>query len=94
MIRTVQCEPLLDDWIAFQVDERDNVTGNWKCVAARSRPKGQAAGSFHIGVEFSRHATAYRVVWVGDGGSRNMRIGPVLQLDDAGPAQAATYGGA
>lgn len=83
MIRTVLCEPLIADWISFQVDERDVVTGKWVCVAARSRPDGHGAGSFHIGAEFSARATTYRIVWVGDGGSKNMRIGPALPIDDA-----------
>lgn len=88
MIRTVNLTPPPGDWIAYQIDEQS--PDGWTTVAARPNPP---TGAFSTAAAFTDAATVFRVVWVGEGGSKNMQIGDPQQIDDAGPAQAATYTG-
>lgn len=83
MIRTVNLTPPPGDWIAYQLDER--TADGWATVAARPNPP---AGAFSTAAAFSPGAEEFRAVWVGEGGSKNMRIGPAEPLDeDAAPAR-------
>ena len=82
MIRTVQLTPPPGDWIAYQIDERTD-TG-WNTVAARPVTE---TGVFSAAAAFSPDAEEFRVVWVGEGGSKNMRIGPAEALQDAAPVR-------
>lgn len=92
MIRTVTITPLIPDWIAYQVDELD-AAGQWQTVAARGRTDDtQAGGAFATAVAFSDTADTYRVVWVGPGGSKNMRISDATKI--AGGGQRRRLGGA
>ena len=77
MIRSIPLQPPLGDWIAYQVDEARE-GGSWTAVAARP-VDGRLPASTSVG--FTDDAVAYRVVWVGLGGSRNMLIGPRTEFD-------------
>lgn len=78
-MRTVQLTPPPGDWIAYQLDEQ--TPAGWNTIAARPHPP---AGAFSTAAAFSPGATVFRAVWVGEGGSKNMRIGPAQKIDDAG----------
>ena len=78
MIRSIPLQPPPGDWIAYQVDEARE-DGSWTAVAARP-----IEGSFRpvsTAVGFTDDAVAYRVVWVGEGGSKNMVIGQRTEFD-------------
>ena len=77
MIRSIPLQPPPGAWIAYQVDEARE-DGSWTAVAARpvdGRPPASAS------VRFTAAAVAYRVVWVGEGGSHNMVIGERTEFD-------------
>lgn len=71
MIRSIPLQPHPGAWIAYQVDEAHE-DGSWTAVAARPID-GPIPASTAVG--FTDQAVAYRVVWVGEGGSKNMVIG-------------------
>lgn len=77
MIRSIPLQPPPGDWIAYQVDEARE-DGSWTPVAARP-VDGRPPASTSVG--FTDHAVAYRVVWVGVGGSKNMQIGSRTEFD-------------
>ena len=77
MIRTVPLSPPPGDWIAIQIDELHD-DGSWTAVAARPL-EGRAPTS--LAAAFTDQAIAFRAVWVGDGGSRNMVIGERTEFD-------------
>lgn len=77
MVRSIPLQPPPGAWIAYQVDEAHD-DGTWDAVAARpvdGRPPASTS------VAFTDQAVAFRVVWVGEGGSKNMVIGPRTEFD-------------
>lgn len=86
MIRTVHLVPPPGEWISYQIDEQAD--GAWRTIAARPDPP---QGAFSTAAAFSPDATEYRAIWVGEGGSKNMHIGPAEPLEDAAPVR--TVGG-
>lgn len=81
-MRTVQLTPPPGDWIAYQIDER--TSDGWATVAARPVTE---RGAFFTAAAFSDQAEEFRAIWVGEGGSKNMRIGPAEPLEDAAPTR-------
>lgn len=80
MLRTIPLQPPTGDWISYQVDElRPDETWNWG-VAANGIDEKHPLPPART-VEFSDDAIAYRVIWVGEGGSKNMVIGPRTEFD-------------
>jgi len=80
MIRSIPLQPPPGHWISYQVDElRPDGTWNWG-VAANGIDKDHPLPPSRA-VKFSDDAEAFRVVWVGLGGSRNMLIGPRTEFD-------------
>lgn len=91
MLRTIPLQPPPGEWISYQVDElRPDETWNWG-VAANGIDEKHPLPPART-VEFSDDAIAYRVIWVGVGGSKNMRIGERTEFD-ATAAGGSTYGG-
>ncbi len=80
MIRSIPLQPPPGSWVAYQVDEARE-DGSWTPVAARP-VDGRPPASTSVG--FTDEAVAYRVVWVGVGGSKNMHIGPRCGFDEPG----------
>ena len=80
MLRTITLQPPPGEWISYQVDElRPGGTWNWGVAANGIDDKHPLPPS--RAVKFSADAEAYRVVWVGVGGSRNMLIGERTSFD-------------
>lgn len=85
MLRTIPLQPPPGDWISYQVDEL-LPDGTWGTGVAANEISAKRPLPAARAVNFSSDAEAYRVVWVGLGGSRNMLIGERTEFD-ARPAR-------
>lgn len=91
MIRTITLKPPPGDWIAYRVDEQRR-DGSWANGRAARPIDDKHPLPASAAVAFTDGAEAFRVIWVGVGGSKNMVIGERTEFD-ATAVGGSTYGG-